>query len=239
MAKNKIHKRTKVYSQTNYQIRSIQEENSESSLMEFEGYAIVWDQPTALFEDYDGTVYYEQIDRNALDGAIMEDVPFKYNHGDKCFVPCRTRISTGEGSLNLTIDDFGLKVRGILADTTQSRDLYRLMQLGLINKMSFAFTVEEDSYNRETHTSTILKIAKLWDVSAVDDPAYPQTSISSLRSAEEAEMDIKAKTQKQEELDSTSVAEERNVQDELDNSRQEKVEMMKRKLKIDSLMSKL
>ena len=43
--------------------------------------------------------------------------------------------------------------------------------------MSFAFTVEEDSYDRATHTRTILKFRKIYDVSAVGFPANPGTEI--------------------------------------------------------------
>lgn len=232
--KNKVDKRTKVYSLSNIELRSVEQENSDEMLVE--GYAIVWNKSTPLYEDWDGTVYYEQIDRYALEGAIMEDVPFKYNHDDRCFVPCRSRIAEGEGSLRLTVDDHGLKIRGIFANTQASRDLYRLIQLGLINKMSFAFTEEESSYNRETRTTTILKIEKLWDVSAVDDPAYPQTSLSSLRCAEEAKMDMAAKVNESK-LDNE---EETTAQEELDNSELTmKREALRRKVKISALLSKL
>ena len=44
--------------------------------------------------------------------------------------------------------------------------------------MSFAFTVLEDAYERETHTRRILRIKRLYDVAAVDIPAYDQTSIA-------------------------------------------------------------
>lgn len=44
--------------------------------------------------------------------------------------------------------------------------------------MSFAFTVLEDTYDRETHMRRILKIKRLYDVAAVDIPAYDQTSIT-------------------------------------------------------------
>lgn len=36
--------------------------------------------------------------------------------------------------------------------------------------MSWAFSVAEESYDRETHTRTILKIKKVYDVSAVSIP---------------------------------------------------------------------
>lgn len=231
---NKFNKRDKLYSISNIQLRSVvNDEQSDDMIVE--GYAIVFEQPTELYVDYDGNSYYEVIDKNSLDEAVMEDVPFKYNHGDSCFVPCRSRKSTGEGSLQLTVDDFGLKIRAQFANTTSSRDLYRLIDLGLINKMSFAFTIKEDSYDRETHTTKILKIAKLWDVSAVDDPAYPQTSLSSLRSAEEAEMDIKAKAES-ESLDKESLKPETQ---ELDNSRKQRVEALCRKIRVSNLRNKL
>lgn len=234
MSKNKVDKRTKVYSLSDIEFRSIEQENSDEMIVE--GYAIVWNKVTPMYEGFDGSIYYEQIDRNALDGAIMEDVPFKYNHDDRCFVPCRSRITEGEGSLNLTIDDHGLKIRGVFADTQASRDLYRLIKLGLINKMSFAFTEEESSYNKETRTTTILRIEKLWDVSAVDEPAYPQTSLSSLRCAEEAKMDMAAKVNESK-LDNL---EKTTSQEELDNSELiRKRENLLKKVKIDSLLGKL
>jgi len=44
--------------------------------------------------------------------------------------------------------------------------------------MSWAFTVEEESYNSETRTRTILKVKKVYDVSAVSIPANDDTEIS-------------------------------------------------------------
>ena len=48
----------------------------------------------------------------------------------------------------------------------------------MYTQMSFSFTVQEDSYDRDTHTRTILKIKKLYDISAVSFPANPGTDIS-------------------------------------------------------------
>ena len=52
--------------------------------------------------------------------------------------------------------------------------------------MSFSFTIAESSYDEETRTRTIIRVKKLYDVSAVTFPAYEQTSISA-RSFFEAE----------------------------------------------------
>lgn len=138
-----------------------------------EGRAIVYDSPTVMYE-IDGVKYYEVIARGALDGADLRDVPFKYNHSDNVMVMARTRNRT----LELIPDEQGLLIRAKLANTTAGRDLYELIRRGDIDKMSFAFTVAEHSYNRDTRTRTITKFKRIWDVSAVDIPAYPDTSIT-------------------------------------------------------------
>jgi HK97 family phage prohead protease len=158
----------------------------DSNEMIVEGRAVVYDSPTVMWE-YDGIKYYEVIQRGALDEADMSDVPFKYNHSDNVMIMARTRNKT----LELTKDDQGLLIRAKLADTTAGRDLYTLIKRGDIDKMSFAFTVKEDAYDRDTHTRKINKIKKIWDVAAVDIPAYDDTSISA-RSWAEAQREIEA-----------------------------------------------
>lgn len=138
-----------------------------------EGRAVVYDSPTVLFE-VEGRKYYEVIKRGALDGADLRDVPFKYNHSDSIMVMARTRNKT----LELTPDEQGLLIRAKLANTTAGRDLYELIRRKDIDKMSFAFKVKEDSYDRETRTRTIIKFERIGDVSAVDAPAYGDTSLS-------------------------------------------------------------
>jgi len=138
-----------------------------------EGRAIVYESPTVLYE-IDGVKYYEVIARGALDGADLKDVPFKYNHSDNVMIMARTRNKT----LELIPDEQGLRIRANLANTTTGRDLYELIKRGDIDKMSFAFTVAEQSYDRESRTRKIIRFKRIWDVSAVDTPAYDQTYIS-------------------------------------------------------------
>jgi len=164
-----------------------------------EGRAVVYDIPTVMWE-YDGTKYYEVIARGALDEADMRDVPFKYNHSDAIMVMARTRNNT----LELMPDDQGLTVRAKLANTTSGRDLYELIKRKDIDKMSFAFTVTEQSYNKDTRTRTITKFKRIWDVSAVDIPAYSDTSISARSFFEEAEAELESE-RRQKELESSSL----------------------------------
>jgi HK97 family phage prohead protease len=154
------------------ELRAI-EPAGDANEMIVEGRAIVYERSTVLFE-VDGVKYYEVIARGALDGTDLRDVPFKYNHSDNVMVMARTRNKT----LELIPDDEGLLVRAKLANTTAGRDLYELIRRGDVDKMSFAFTVEKDEYDRDSRTRRILRFKRIWDVSAVDAPAYQDTYIS-------------------------------------------------------------
>ena len=147
--------------------------------MVVEGYAAVFDTPNVMFE-CDGIQYKEVVDRSAFGSTQMSDVVMNYNHGGKPVA--RTKNST----LNLTVDDYGLKVHADLSSSRESRELFEEIKAGLIDKMSFAFTVNEEAYNQETHTRRITGIKRLYDVAAVDIPAYDSTSITA-RSFFEAE----------------------------------------------------
>lgn len=156
------------------ELRSIENENNE---MIVEGYAVVFNQVTDL------GWCKEVIDRNAFSDCDMSDCCFNYNHGENgLIILARTR----NNSLELKLDDVGLKIRARIIDTTDGRDIYKSIQEGLLDKMSFAFTVREQTWDYETDTRKITKIDKLYDVSVVDIPAYDGTSIFA-RSKEEYE----------------------------------------------------
>ena len=136
------------------------------------GTAVVFNTPTVMFE-CDGVKYYEVIDRHAFDECDLSDVIFNYNHGGK--VVARLRNKT----LALSITERGVDMEADLSGTQAGRELYEEIDGGYIDKMSFSFSVREAKYDSQTHTRTITKVKKLYDVSAVDIPAYNETSISS------------------------------------------------------------
>jgi uncharacterized protein len=139
-----------------------------------EGYALTFDTPTVTFSD-NGIDYYEMIQKGALDNCDLSDVPFKYNHSSDVMVMARTRNKT----LLLSVDDTGLFIRANLANITSGKDLHELIKRGDIDKMSFAFVVANggDTFDIKTRTRIITNIEKIFDVSAVDLPAYESTSI--------------------------------------------------------------
>lgn len=140
--------------------------DNEEGKMIIEGYAVVFDSPATHG-------FTEIIDRNAFNGCDMKDVPLKYNHDDSHLILARTR----NNSLQLTIDDKGLKIRAELIDTTSNIDIYKSIQAGLLDKMSFAFTVSDEEWDYSTDTRKVLAIDRLFDVSVVDVPFYDTTSI--------------------------------------------------------------
>ena len=143
-------------------------ETNDDEKMEIKGYAVVFNSP----ETYG---YTEVIDSKALDDADMSDVVLRYNHNDSFMVLARTRNK----SLNLKVDEKGLYMDATLQDDiTEHKNIFNAIKTQLIDKQSFAFTVEEDEYDYESDTRTITKIGKLFDVSVVDQPFYNATDVS-------------------------------------------------------------
>jgi HK97 family phage prohead protease/HK97 family phage major capsid protein len=131
-----------------------------------EGYAAVFNQETNL------GFFREQIARGAFEDVMNDDVRLLLNHDGAPLA--RTTNQT----LTLSVDDEGLRYEAILSDTTQGRDLYKMIQRGDITQSSFAFTIKGEEWDKETNTRTITKVGRLLDVSPVTYPAYPQASVS-------------------------------------------------------------
>ena len=157
---------------------------TEDGKMPVAGNPVVFNRETVIWE-YDGVQYKEVIDSKALDGADMSDVVMNIDHGGK------PAAKTKNGTLKLDVRSDGLYIDADLSQNATGRELYEDIENKFYDKMSFAFSVKEDSYNRDTHTRTILKIKRVYDVSAVTFPAYEQTSISA-RSWAEAQHEIEA-----------------------------------------------
>lgn len=152
-------------------------ETGEVQDMFVEGYAFKYNVESVLYETDSGYQYREIIEPGSLDEADISDVPFKYNHNDSVFIVARTR----NGSLELLPDDVGLFIRARFIDTQTGRDFFKMIQEGLIDKMSFAFTERADGYAEEYGENYVLhrikRFKRIWDVSGVDIPAYDDTEI--------------------------------------------------------------
>lgn len=153
-------------------IKALQNDTDE---MKIEGYAVVYDEPaTHTFGEY---TFTEVIKRGALDNTDLSDVVLRYNHNDTWCIMARTK----NNSLQLIKEEKGLKIQANLIDTQSNRDIYKAIQSGLIDKMSFSFAVAEkgDSWSTTKNQTDreITNIEKLHDVSVVDTPFYDTTTV--------------------------------------------------------------
>jgi len=124
--------------------------------------------------------FVEFIAPGAFDGRLEDDVRFLINHDG---LPL---ARTTNNTLRLSVDERGLKYEADMPDTTLANDLMTLLRNGTISQSSFAFTVEEDSWENVEgkNIRTINKVSRLYDVSSVTYPAYNEAGSFALRSLE-------------------------------------------------------
>lgn len=143
-----------------------------------EGYAVVFNSQS---EDLG---FYETINPAAITEEVLKrsDVFCLFNH-DQDKVLARSKYGTG--SLQLQLDEQGLKYTFQAPNTDIGNSLLEYLRRGDIDSSSFAFTVSTDEGSEVWTTGTdgrqyreILKIDELHDVSPVWNPAYTSTSVS-------------------------------------------------------------
>ena len=159
-------------------IENIEEEQPIDNVEEeriIEGYAIVFNE---LSEDLGG--FREMILPEAVTQELIDksDIYYLYNHNNDSTPLARS--NHGQGSLELTIDDKGLKYRFNCINS----EFYELVKRGDLDKSSFAFSLPKDGsgeiweksqeYN---YVRKIVKIEQLFDCSAVLVPAYSATEL--------------------------------------------------------------
>ena len=154
---------------TNQELRAL--ENDSRTV---EGYAIVFNS-----ESNDLGGFKEIIDTRALDGVIdKSDILCLLNHNEDKGVLARSKY--GEGSLNLEIDERGLKYMFEAPNTALGDELLEGLKRGDITTSSFAFTVGKDNWEKRedgSYLRTIVSIQELYDVSPVYRAAYDATSV--------------------------------------------------------------
>ena len=144
------------------------------------GYAAVFGSSSLPLMDWDHGEFEEVIDRNAFDGVIEQsDVFAVLNHDNSRGVLGRS--VNGTGSLSLSVDDHGLRYEFDAPRTALGDELLEGLRRGDITASSFAFNVQDERWEEQedkTYKRTILKIGRLYDVSPVYNPAYPDTSVA-------------------------------------------------------------
>jgi HK97 family phage prohead protease len=147
------------------------------------GYAAVFNSPS---EDMG---FVEYIEPGAFRDALKtSDVRALFNH-DPNYILART----ASGTLKLEEDKKGLRYEFEAPATTFGNDFLTMLRRGDISQSSFGFTVAEQAWEEKRtpdgdtqYIRRIKKVERLYDVSPVTYPAYPDTEVA-LRSMPAAE----------------------------------------------------
>ena len=136
--------------------------------MTFTGYAAVFNS------DSEPLPFIERIAPGAFRGSLRNrnDIKMLWNHDSG-----QPLASTRAGNLRLTEDDRGLFVEATLPRTTLGNDVRELVSTGIVDSMSFGFTVARggDEWSVDGSVRTLKKVV-LREVSIVSFPAYPATA---------------------------------------------------------------
>lgn len=172
-------------------VREAQEGSEESR--EVEGYAAVFGKRSVNLTP--GSTYrevYEVLEPGCMDAKLLResDVVLTAFHDNTKILG---RSTNGKGTLTLSLDETGLKVRCTLARTNTADELLEMIKRGDVSGMSFAYITDEYdsencvSYEREAEKSAdgkdvwvrhVKRVNMLFDVTIAGHPAYPQTSVA-------------------------------------------------------------
>lgn len=125
--------------------------------------------------------FVEQIKPGAFKRALAS--------GDDCLClvnhdPRQMLGRTSSGTCKIDEDEDGLAFRCAMPNTQLGRDTMEQIKRGDISQCSFSFTCDDDDWDEEkdeegrsTIVRTVNSVNKLFDVSPVIQPAYPQTDV--------------------------------------------------------------
>lgn len=169
------------------------DENKDDGTATIEGYAAVFDSETVIGNNW----WIESIARGAIKDSALEDVVLLVNHDDSKIALARSRKNNASSTLQLIVDDKGLKIKANLdiANNSEAKNLFSAVKRGDITGMSFMFQVAANEWSdiqEETPKRKITEISRVYEVSAVNFPAYQDTEIYARQVSDTLENEKKA-----------------------------------------------
>ena len=154
----------------------IRAEQDEEKGAVIEGYPIVFNQETDLGE------WREVIDPSAVSEKNLRDVALMVGHDFGMIPLAHSRRNNGSGTMQLTPDEHGVKMRALLDPDHNPRaaEAYSAIGRGDMTGMSFAFIVNEEAWedlDTEKPLRRITGMSDIFEVSLVAFPAYKGTSV--------------------------------------------------------------
>lgn len=174
----------------NHEVRMVDEDGKRY----IEGYAAKFNTRS---EDFGG--WYETIAPGAFSDVLKDDVRALIDHD-----PSKILGRTKSGTLQLWQDETGLRYRAELPNTSYANDLSESVSRGDVDQSSFGFRIADQSWETRDGVEyrVINKVERLYDVSPVTFPAYPDTSVAkrslieALQERQEREQEIEAQRQR-------------------------------------------
>ena len=151
-----------------FTVRDVEARQAEDGTMRLSGYAAVFNDSSVPLP------FKESIAPGAFRKTLSEtpDVRLLINHEG---LPL---ARTKNGTLKLTEDERGLYMDAEIADTSEGRDLYKLVERGDVDQMSFAFRVIRQKWSEDRSRRVLTEVSLAdGDVSVVTYPAYPTTTV--------------------------------------------------------------
>lgn len=182
------------------------------------GYPILFNTETEIYDFWYGKVR-EKILPTALEGTDLTDVYLITGHNIE---PDKVLGRNGI-NMRLDIDDIGLFFECELPNTDHARDIYNLIEAGLVDGMSFGFTCS-DEVNETTKERTITHIDELFEITITPFPAYKEASVI---------------VQKQRQAESDAEEEEKKKLEEEAQKEAEKAEAEKQKAELEEKLKEL
>ena len=164
----------------NFEVRALEQtEEGQEQKKVVRGYASTFENAYTLYDDGE-YVISEIIDSHAFDDTDMEDVIMQYDHEGRVFA------RASNGTLRVNADEVGVAIEADLGGTELGRQIYDEVRGGYTNKMSVGMKIDrsrdvwtsEQLNGKTVETRRVMRVARLYDVSAVSIPANDATSIS-------------------------------------------------------------
>lgn len=181
---------------------------SEGKASKIVGHAAVFDSPTKIGSGAWG--FMETVKPGAFAKSIKEDdIRGLFNHDPNIILGRNTA-----GTLELSEDDKGLAYTITPPETQWARDLLESIDRGDVSGSSFGFEVKKQRWTEHDDDGDEVKLderdlleLKLWDVSPVTFPAYPDTDVAK-RQHEEFRASLETQQVQARETDETRQDEE-------------------------------
>ena len=179
------------------------------------GYPILFNTETKIFDFWYGEIR-ETILPTALEGTNLNDV---YLVGGHQVTPEKV-LARNNINMRMEVDETGLFFEAELPNTQYARDIYNLVESGLVDGMSFGFTCS-DEVNSATGIRTITHIDELYEITITPFPAYKEASVIAQR--QQAEIDKKKADEEKAKAEAEQRAEQKRLEAEQKAERENKL----------------